>query len=147
MTTLALGTTDTQNTAAIGNPLPGPEAVEPSSRSRPSLVFRTLRRLGKLVATLGIAIVAIVLCLMTWQYYVMSPWTRNDTVRVQVANVAPQVAGQITQIPVVDNQYVHQGDIVYVVDPINYEVAVTLLRIKLPPIIRLNKRSLIVAST
>lgn len=131
MTSLALESTDFQSGAAIGNtalidPLPGSQAIGPAVRSRPSLFIRTLRRLGKLVATLGIAGVAIVLCVMTWQYYVMSPWTRNGAIRVQVANVASQVSGQITQVPVVDNQYVRQGDILYVVDPINYEIAVHL---------------------
>ena len=36
---------------------------------------------------------------------------------------APQVSGQITEVRVVDNQYVHQGDVLYVIDPFDFQVA------------------------
>jgi multidrug resistance efflux pump len=49
--------------------------------------------------------------------------TRDGRVRVQVASVAPQVSGQITELRVGDNQYVHQGDVLYVIDPFDFEVA------------------------
>jgi multidrug resistance efflux pump len=61
--------------------------------------------------------------LVTWDYYVTAPWTRDGRVRVQVASVAPQVSGQITELRVGDNQYVHKGDVLYVIDPFDYEVA------------------------
>ncbi|MGO9993989.1 MAG: biotin/lipoyl-binding protein, partial [Steroidobacteraceae bacterium] len=43
-----------------------------------------------------------------------------------VADVAPQVSGQITEIRVVDNQYVHQGDVLYVIDPFDFQVALDM---------------------
>jgi len=79
---------------------------------------------GKILATLAVAGIALVLAAMTWQYYVQSPWTRNGAVRVQVANIAPQVSGQIIELPVSDNQFVHRGDLLYVIDPFDFEVAV-----------------------
>ncbi|MGU3665783.1 efflux RND transporter periplasmic adaptor subunit [Methylobacterium sp. A49B] len=60
--------------------------------------------------------------LLIWNYYVTSPWTRDGSVRVQVANVAPQVSGQITEVRVVDNQYVKKGEVLYVIDPFDYRV-------------------------
>src|SRR5262249_15977987 len=63
------------------------------------------------------------MALVTWDYYVTAPWTRDGRVRVQVASVAPQVSGQITELRVGDNQYVHQGDVLYVIDPFDFEVA------------------------
>jgi multidrug resistance efflux pump len=63
------------------------------------------------------------MALVTWDYYVTAPWTRDGRVRVQVASVAPQVAGQITELRVGDNQYVHKGDVLYVIDPFDFEVA------------------------
>ena len=72
---------------------------------------------------LAIALVAIVMALVTWDYYVTAPWTRDGRVRVQVASVAPQVSGQITELQVGDNQYVHKGDVLYVIDPFDFEVA------------------------
>src|SRR5271163_3334968 len=55
--------------------------------------------------------------------YVTAPWTRDGSVRVQVASVAPEVSGRITEVRVVDNQFVHQGDVLYVIDPFDFQVA------------------------
>jgi multidrug resistance efflux pump len=77
----------------------------------------------KRLATLAIALVAIIMALVTWDYYVTAPWTRDGRLRVQVASVAPQVSGQITELRVGDNQYVHKGDVLYVIDPFDFEVA------------------------
>ena len=81
--------------------------------------------------TLAIAFVAIVMGLVTWDYYVTAPWTRDGRVRVQVASLAPQVSGQITELRVGDNQYVHKGDVLYVIDPFDFEVAVQVARAQL----------------
>jgi multidrug resistance efflux pump len=59
-----------------------------------------------------------------WRVYVMSPWTRDGMVRVQVANVAPQISGQIVEVRTHDNQHVHKGDILYVIEKFDFEVAV-----------------------
>lgn len=116
--------------AKTGDPAPGgpPIPVLPpppaATRAWPRRLGSLFGRLGKLIATLIIAAVAITLALMTWQYYVVSPWTRNGTVRVQVANVAPQISGQIVVLAVADNQFVRQGDLLYQIDPSNYDIAV-----------------------
>ena len=55
-----------------------------------------------------------------------TPWTRDGTVRVYVVTMAPQVAGQIVQLPVADNQFVHKDDLLMVIDPTNYKIAVSL---------------------
>jgi multidrug resistance efflux pump len=55
-----------------------------------------------------------------------SPWTRDGTVRVYVVTMAPEVAGRIVKLPVRDNQLVRKGDLLMVVDPTNYEIAVKL---------------------
>jgi RND family efflux transporter MFP subunit len=78
---------------------------------------------GKHLATLGIALAALLIALLTWHQYVMAPWTRDGTVRVQVANVAPQISGQINEIRVVDNQFVHKGDVLYTIEPFDFDVA------------------------
>lgn len=84
------------------------------------LLLPWLRRL----ATVAIMAVAGVMALVTWDYYVTAPWTRDGRVRVQVASVAPQISGQITERRVVDNQFVHKGDVLYVIDPFDFEVSV-----------------------
>jgi RND family efflux transporter MFP subunit len=90
---------------------------------RPGRMARFARAALKTTATLLILAVAVLAGLVIWDYYVTAPWTRDGAVRVQVADVAPQVSGQITEIRVVDNQYVHQGDVLYVIDPFDFQVA------------------------
>jgi multidrug resistance efflux pump len=59
-----------------------------------------------------------------WQAYVAAPWTRDGTVRAYVVTVTPEVSGRIVQLPVIDNQSVHKGDVLMVVDPTDYAIAV-----------------------
>jgi RND family efflux transporter MFP subunit len=90
---------------------------------RPGRVARFARATLKTMATLLIVAAAALAAVLIWDYYIAAPWTRDGSVRVQVANVAPQVSGQITEIRVVDNQYVHEGDVLYVIDPFDFQVA------------------------
>ena len=53
-----------------------------------------------------------------------SPWTRDGTVRAYVVRIAAQVAGEIVQLPVADNQLVRKGDLLMLIDPTNYAIAV-----------------------
>jgi len=94
-----------------------------SSRGARALALRWILACFKRLTTLAIAVVAIVMALVTWDYYVTAPWTRDGRVRVQVASVAPQVSGQIIELRVGDNQYVHKGEVLYVIDPFDFEVA------------------------
>jgi RND family efflux transporter MFP subunit len=55
-----------------------------------------------------------------------SPWTRDGTVRAYVVTIAPEVAGRIVQLPIIDNQFVHKGDLLMVIDPSDYAIAVDL---------------------
>ena len=93
-----------------------------STRSPPR---RSLRLLPVLV-TLCVAVVAAYACWLLWNAYMASPWTRDGTVRVYVVTVAPEVAGNIVDLPVHDNQFVHKGDLLMKIDPRDYRVAVDL---------------------
>jgi multidrug resistance efflux pump len=104
-------------------PLPDAPIPAPSPVRKTPLVIRGLLGLARGIATLAIAFVALLIALVIWGYYVSAPWTRDGAVRVQVASVAPQVSGQIAQLLVGDNQYVHKGDVLYVIDPFDFKVA------------------------
>lgn len=54
---------------------PAPATIPPPKRRSAAPVF--LIALGKRLATLAIALLAILTALLTWQHYVMAPWTRN----------------------------------------------------------------------
>jgi RND family efflux transporter MFP subunit len=53
-----------------------------------------------------------------------APWTRDGTVRVYVVTMAPEVVGRIVELPVADNQFVHKGDLLVVIDPTDYVIAI-----------------------
>ena len=60
-----------------------------------------------------------------WGVYMEAPWTRDATVRAYVVRMAPEVAGRIVELHVVDNKYVRKGDLLLVIDPTNYRIAVS----------------------
>jgi multidrug resistance efflux pump len=62
----------------------------------------------------------------TWNAYMETPWTRDGTVRVYTVTMAPEVAGRIVELPVADNQFVAKGELLMVIDPTNYQIAVEL---------------------
>jgi multidrug resistance efflux pump len=82
----------------------------------------TLKAL-RYVATGVLVVAALVAARHGWLIYVTSPWTRDGMVRVQVANVAPQISGQIVEVRTHDNQHVHKGDVLYVIEKFDFEVA------------------------
>jgi multidrug resistance efflux pump len=75
--------------------------------------------------TLTAVAVAGLLGWATWGVYMEGPWTRNATVRAYVVTMAPEVAGRIVELHVVDNKYVRKGDLLLVIDPTNFRIAVT----------------------
>lgn len=104
----------------LRHPLHGNRAVGAIGRRYAVSLAPWARRL----ATLTILMAAVVMALVIWDYYVTAPWTRDGRVRVQVASVAPQVSGRIIEVRTADNQFVHKGDVLYVIDPFDFEVAV-----------------------
>src|SRR3954469_18977555 len=55
-----------------------------------------------------------------WDYYLYSPWTRDARVQADVVGIAPDVAGFVDEVRVKDNQFVHKGDILVVLDRERY---------------------------
>ena len=92
-----------------------------------SVALATRRRsavnLLRYLATGVLVAAALVAARYGWRVYVTSPWTRDGMVRVQVANVAPQISGQIVEVRTSDNQHVHKGDILYVIEKFDFVVA------------------------
>jgi len=103
-------------------PADGQQAqVSPASKT-PAPV----RRVIPYLITAAVVVVAGLLGWMAWRTYMDTPWTRDAYVRAYVVRIAPQVAGQIVELPIADNQFVHKGDLLMVIDPTNYNIAVSL---------------------
>jgi multidrug resistance efflux pump len=80
-----------------------------------------LRLTGRI---LGLAIVlgTIVVAFYVTRLLYHRPRTDNALVRANVVGIAPQVSGPITDLRVVDNQEVQEGDLLFVIDPQPFEV-------------------------
>ena len=74
--------------------------------------------------TLAIAAAAGWIIWNEYQGYTSDPWTRDGQVRANVVGIAPRVPGPIIRIAVIDNQQVKRGDILFEIDPADYEAAV-----------------------
>ncbi|SHG60063.1 RND family efflux transporter, MFP subunit [Kaistia soli DSM 19436] len=109
--------------AAESLPTAPPTNAASIEARRRSPVLHFVAKAATTLATLAVAAAAVVAVLMVWQYYATTPWTRNGVVRVQVANIAPQVSGEIIRLAVADNKFVRQGELLYEIDPFNFEVA------------------------
>src|SRR5271170_6990815 len=71
----------------------------------------------------GTIILAFILGYGLWDYYMASPWTRDGRVRADVVQIAPDVSGFLTEVHIQDNQLVHAGDVLLVIDKARYELA------------------------
>lgn len=85
--------------------------------------FRATKGMLRVGITLAIAVAAGLLAYKLWVRYTDYPWTRDGRVRADVVNIAPDVAGLVTAVPVRDNQYVHRGDVLFRIDPMHYQHA------------------------
>jgi multidrug resistance efflux pump len=83
-------------------------------------------RIVPLLITLVAVCVAVGLGGAMWNAYMEAPWTRDGTVRTYVVTMAPEVAGRIVELPVADNQFVHKGDLLLVIEPTDYTIALKL---------------------
>jgi RND family efflux transporter MFP subunit len=68
-------------------------------------------------------LLAAVVGMSLWNYYLEAPWTRDGRVRADVVAIAPDVSGLVTEVLVKDNQDVKRGDVLFRVDPDRYQIA------------------------
>ena len=79
----------------------------------------------RVLLTLVLLIAAGLLSYDLGRYYLYSPWTRDARVRADVVTVAPDVSGYVNDIRVRNNQFVHQGDVLFIIDQERYQLALT----------------------
>jgi len=75
------------------------------------------------LVTLVAVAAAVVAGWWLWDFYTLSPWTRDAQVQANVVEVAPDVSGLISSINVVDNQPVRKGDVLFVIDQQRFTLA------------------------
>ncbi|NOV30419.1 biotin/lipoyl-binding protein [Methylomonas sp. ZR1] len=94
--------------------------MENSQNDSPGLSLKNRILLGRII---GIAIVlgAVASGALVWHINYQNPRTNDAMVRANIVGIAPEVSGRIVELHVEDNQYVKQGDLLYVIDPRPYQ--------------------------
>ncbi|CAB3799874.1 efflux RND transporter periplasmic adaptor subunit [Pararobbsia alpina] len=82
-----------------------------------------LIQLGRFALTATVVAIAGFAGEWLWIHYHDDPWTRDGRVRADVVQVAPDVAGWVTQVAVHDNQRVRKGQLLFMIDQPRYAIA------------------------
>jgi multidrug efflux system membrane fusion protein len=92
--------------------------------------FKRRMLLGRFIGAL-IVLGALVTGTLVWRINYQNPRTNDAMVRANIVGIAPEVSGRIVELPVEDNQYVKQGDLLYMVDPRPYQAKLAEARAEL----------------
>jgi multidrug efflux system membrane fusion protein len=87
-------------------------------------MFSDKTKLGRFlgIGIVSLAVVSLLISLLQVDRY---PRTDDATVRANAILFAPEVEGRLISLPVQDNQVVHKGDILFVIDPRPFEYALS----------------------
>jgi RND family efflux transporter MFP subunit len=80
--------------------------------------------ISRVLVTVVAVMAAVLVGWWLWNFYTLSPWTRDARVLGNIVEVAPDVSGLITAIGVVDNQKVAKGDTLFIIDRERFVLAV-----------------------
>ena len=67
-----------------------------------------------------LVLAATLVALWLWHRYETEPWTRDGHVYADVVRVSPDISGLVTEVAVHDNERVHKGQLLFVVDRPRY---------------------------
>lgn len=95
---------------------PNKPEPRPEQKPDPRIIGQRVA-LTIIIATLLVAVIAI------WTHN-HQPETDDATLRANFIGVAPQASGHIVELDVKDNQFVKEGDLLFLIDPRPYEDAV-----------------------
>ena len=81
------------------------------------------RKFVRKVVSIAIVASAVLITLYVWSIIERHPRTDDAAARANVVGVVPRVRGQIVRLAVQDNQLVKEGDLLFEIDPEDYELA------------------------
>lgn len=82
-----------------------------------------MRAVVRTLVTLCVVAIAVLAGYKLWQYYMLTPWTRDARVRADVVVIAPDVSGWVRELKVQDNQPVKAGDLLMSIDRERFQAA------------------------
>jgi len=91
--------------------------------------FPEMLRLPNLVralTTVAVVVGILVVIYALWVRYQVEPLTRDGRVRADIVPIAPDISGLVTDVRVRDNEVVTKGQVLLVIDPSRYQIALDL---------------------
>lgn len=85
--------------------------------------MKYVRAAGRVGTTLALVLMAVLGARWMWNRSEAEPWTRDGRVRADIVQIAPDVSGLVTEIDVRDNQAVHRGQLLFVIDRPRFALA------------------------
>src|SRR3989344_3393273 len=82
-----------------------------------------MRTSVRVAVTLCLVAVAIFAGFHLWQYYMLTPWTRDARIRADVVVISPDVSGWVRELKAYDNQQVKAGDLLLSIARDRFEAA------------------------
>jgi RND family efflux transporter MFP subunit len=86
-----------------------------------------VKNVFSLIGRVGLTVIAVAAAawvgVYLWGYYMKAPWTRDGHVRADIVQIAPDVSGFVTDVPVRDNQAVKRGDVIFRIDRERFSLA------------------------
>jgi multidrug efflux system membrane fusion protein len=107
-------------------PLAPAQDSQPNSDPQPTTASakrNEWRKLAGLIISITVIVGAVVLILWVWNIIEHHPRTDDAIVRANVVGITPRVRGQIIKLNVQDNQAVAAGDVLFEIDPADYELS------------------------
>jgi len=102
-----------ENTPPIPNALP----------ATPTPKGKEWRKVAAQLVGIIVVLGAAVLAFWVWNITERHPRTDDATARANVVGIAPRVRGQISKLNVQDNQAVAAGDVLFEIDPADYQIS------------------------
>ncbi len=90
-----------------------------------------MKKYIKYLLTTTIIAVAVIMILLKYRVYVTNPWTRDGQVQAEVIQLAPRVSGPIVNLPIIDNQFVKAGELLFEIDPRTFKANLDQARAQL----------------
>jgi RND family efflux transporter MFP subunit len=82
-----------------------------------------LETVGRVTVTISVVALAALGVFHLWIHYNLEPWTRDGRVRADIVQVASDVSGLVSEVQVKNDQAVHAGQILFVIDQARYRLA------------------------
>jgi membrane fusion protein, multidrug efflux system len=106
--------------------------MKTTEKTTPDLTIRSgqspgggkFKRLLVVILSLAIIVLAIFLSLRAWNFNEQHPRTDDAVARANIIGIAPRVSGPIIKINVTDNQFVKGGELLFEIDPADFQLAV-----------------------